>query len=81
MFSDEKNKIMQVVEHYVQTGNTSDAPIKAVLLPDNKTSFVETIGEEGRSIMLDEYRVDGKVVWAGFSGRSETVFLSTVTNR
>jgi hypothetical protein len=77
MFSDEKSTIMQVVERYAQTGSTSDAPVKVILLPDNKTSFVEQIGEEGRSIMLDEYRVDGKVIWAGFSGRSETVYLST----
>jgi hypothetical protein len=81
MFSDEKNTILEVVERFVQTGRTSDHPVNVVLLPDNKTSFVEKIGEEGRSVMLDEYRVAGKVIWAGYSGRSGTVYLSTAVNR
>lgn len=81
MFSDEKSTILQVVERFAQTGSTSDHPVNVILLPANKTSFVEQVGEEGRSIMLDEYRFDGKVIWAGFSGRSGTVYLSTATSR
>jgi hypothetical protein len=81
MFSEEKNTIMQVVERFAQTGSTSDPAVKVVLLPDNKTSYVERTGEDGRSIMLDEYRVDGKAFRAGYSGRSGTVYLSTATGR
>lgn len=81
MFSDEKAMMLRVVERYALTGNTSDDQVKVVCLPNDKTSFVERSGEEGRSILLDEYRVDGKVVWAGFSTRSGTVYLSTVTSR
>jgi hypothetical protein len=81
MFSDEKTMLLRVVEHYALTGNTSDDQVKVICLPNDKTSFVERSGEEGWSILLDEYRVDGKVVWAGFSTRSGTVYLSTVTSR
>ena len=43
---------------------------------EGKTSYVEQIGVDGRSIMLKEYRVDDTVVYAGYSSRSETVYLS-----
>ena len=81
MFSNQKNIILPVVERYARTGSTSDEHVKVTCLPNGKTSFVEQNGEDGRSIMLDEYRVDGKVFWAGYSGRSGTVYLSTATDR
>jgi hypothetical protein len=31
--------------------------------------------------MLDEYRVGDRTVWAGFSSRSQTVYLSAVNGR
>ena len=76
MFSEEKQIIQRVVERYVRTGSVIDEIVKVICLPDNKTSTVEKVGDDGRSIMLDEYRLDGKVIWAGFSGRTGTVFLS-----
>ncbi len=78
MFSDQKEIILRVVEHYVRTGEASDAEVKVTCLPDNKTSFVEQNAEGGRSIMLDEYRSDGRVIWAGYSPRQATVYLSAV---
>ena len=76
MPSEEKQILLRVVEHYVRTGSASDELVKVTHLPDNKTSCVEQTGAEGRSIMLGEYRFDGKIVWAGFSSRSQTVYLS-----
>jgi hypothetical protein len=76
MFSEEKQIIQRVVEHYIRTGSANDDEVKVTCLPDNKTSTVERIGDDGRSILLDEYRLDGKIIWAGFSGRTGTVFLS-----
>jgi hypothetical protein len=76
MFSEERLIIQRVVERYIRTGSANDDQVKVTCLPDNKTSTVERIGDDGRSIMLDEYRLDGKVIWAGFSGRTGTVFLS-----
>jgi hypothetical protein len=73
---EEKAIILRVVENYIRTGNFGDAHVKVSNLPQGKTSFVEHIGEDGRSVMLDEYRVNGRVVWAGYSSRSGTVYLS-----
>ena len=80
MFSNDKQIVMRVVERYAHTGNDSDDQVKVTCLPANKTSFVEQTGEDGRSILLDEYRVDGKVFWAGYSVRSGTVYLSAARN-
>jgi hypothetical protein len=81
MFSDQKEIIMRVVEHFVRTGEATDPDVKVTCLPDNKTSFVEANvdgAEGGRSIMLDKFSSDGHVVWAGYSPRSGTVYLSSV---
>ena len=74
--SEEKTIILRVVQNYVTTGNVSDETVKVTSLPHGKTSYVELVGQDSRSIMLNEYRVNGKVVWAGYSPRSGTVFLS-----
>lgn len=77
MISEEKQTILQVVEHYALTGNTDEHLIKVTRLTDNKTSYVERIAKDGRSIMLGEYRAaDGKVIWAGYRGRTGMVYLS-----
>lgn len=81
MITNEKQILVRVVERFVRTGDASDEQVTVTCLPNNKTSFVEHTGLDGRSVMLDEYRVDGTVVWAGFSPRSQTVYLSAVTVR
>ena len=81
MYSEEKKIIMQVIETYVRTGSTENGAVKVTRLPDNKTSWVEQTAQDGRSIMLDEFRVDGKVIWAGYSNRTGTVYLSSVQAR
>ena len=78
MLSEEKKIILRVVEHYIRTGSAEDEQVKVTCLPENKTSTVERVGDESRSIMLNEYKVDGKSIWAGYSGRSGMVFLSLV---
>lgn len=78
MMSEEKQIILKAVEHFLQTGNTDDSSIKITRIPDNKTSYVEQSSGDGRSIMLDEYRINGKTIWAGYSGRSGVVYLSLV---
>ena len=77
MFSDQKEIIMRVVDHYAKTGNIDDTEVKVTCLPDNKTSFVEENPGGSRSIMLDEYKVDGRVIWAGYSPRTGMVYLSS----
>ena len=78
MYSNDKEIIMRVVDHYARTGDTGDAEVKVNILPDNKTSFVEDNVGGSRSIMLSEYKVDGKVIWAGYSPRLGIVYLSSV---
>ena len=50
--------------------------MKVIRVADSKTMHVETIGEIGRSILFNEYKVDGKTYWAGYSSRSDTIFVS-----
>jgi hypothetical protein len=38
--------------------------------------FVEQIDGIGRAVMMDKYQVDGATYWAGYSSRSETVYIS-----
>jgi hypothetical protein len=75
---DEKQIVLKVVEGYVRTGSTKDGDVKVICLQNNKTSYVEQINGEGRSVMLDEFSVDGKVIWAGYSARSKTVYVSLI---
>ena len=79
MYSTDKQILTRVVESYVRTGSIKDEHVKVTLLPDNKTSHVEQTGEEGRTVLLDKFIVDGKIVWAGYSARTTTVYLSAVT--
>lgn len=81
MLSEEKKIVLQIVENYARTGSTGDGQIRVTCLPDNKTSCVEQSAGDGRSIMLEEYRVDGKVIWAGYSGRTGMVYLSSVRSQ
>jgi len=78
MVSDERMIIRRVVENFVRTGNAEDGQVNVTCLPENKSSAIEYVGGESRSIMLDEYKVDGIAVWAGYSSRSGMVFISPV---
>lgn len=74
--SEEKQIILRVMESYINTGNAVDDQVKVISLPLDKTSYVEKIGVDGRIIMLDEYRLNGRIIRATYSTRSNTVYLS-----
>jgi len=76
MYTEEKVTLQRVVENFIRTGNASDEQVKVINLPKGKTSHVEQVGGDGQSVMLSEYRVDDTVVYAGYSLRSKTVYLS-----
>jgi hypothetical protein len=76
MASEEREIIQRVLEQYVRTGSATDEAVKVTCLPVGKTSYVERIGEDGRTLLLDEYRLDGQVIWASYSPRTSTVYLS-----
>ena len=81
MSSEERQIITRVVERFLRTGSAEDEQVKVTCLPANKTSFVEQTGNDGRTILLDEYKLDGKVIWASYSARSGTVYLSLKSTR
>ncbi len=68
--------MLKIVEQYNQKSDSKFEDINIVRVPDFKTVFVEQIGGVGRAVTLTEYRVDGKKYWAGYSTRSQTVFIS-----
>lgn len=76
MSLENKQTILRVAERYILTGSASDEQVIVTCLPEGKTSFVERVGEDSRTVLLDEYRVKDRVIWAGYSTRSGTVYLS-----
>ncbi len=69
-------QMIKIVEQFSRKSEPAERQVKVMQVPDYKTVYVEQIGENGRSIILSEYKVDGKTYWAGYSSRSETVFVS-----
>jgi hypothetical protein len=64
------------VEQYSRKSYALSEEIKVTRIADQKTVFVEQSGDSGRSIMLTEYKVDGATLWAGYSSRSQTIYIS-----
>jgi len=69
-------QMIKIVEQFSRKSEPVEGLVKVIRVPDYKTVYVEQVGESGRSIMLNEYQVDGKTYWAGYSSSSETVFVS-----
>jgi hypothetical protein len=69
-------QMMKIVEQFSRKGEPVEGQAKITRIPDYKTVYVEQMDGIGRSIYLSEYKVDGKTYWAGYSFRSETVFVS-----
>lgn len=69
-------QMLRIVEQYGRKIASTYTDIKVTRIADHKTVFVEQSGESGRAVMLSEYKVDGATYWAGFSSRSQTVYIS-----
>jgi len=69
-------QITRIVEQFSRKDEQGETSVKIIRIPDYKTVYVEQIGEVGRSVVLSEFKVDGKIYWAGYSSRSNTVFVS-----
>jgi hypothetical protein len=69
-------KILKIVQLYSRKSEAGYGDIKVRRIPDRKTVFVEQVDDVGRAIMMDKYQVDGATYWAGYSSRSETVYIS-----
>lgn len=70
------NQLLKIVELYSRKSEVGYGDVKVIRVPDQKTVFVEQIDGVGRAVMMDKYRVDGATYWAGYSSRSETVYVS-----
>ena len=69
-------QLTQIIEQFSRKSEPVEGEVKVIRVPDYKTVYVEQIGEVGRAINLNEFKVDGKIYWAGYSSRSNTVFVS-----
>ncbi len=72
----DKLEMIKILEHFTRKNEPVNGQVRVTRVPDYKTVYIEQIGEIGRSIMMSEYKVDGKSYWAGYNTRSETVFVS-----
>jgi hypothetical protein len=69
-------QLLNIVEQYSRKSEMGSCDITVTRVPDQKTVFVEQTDGVGRAIMMDKYQVDGATYWAGYSSRSETVYIS-----
>jgi len=69
-------QMLEIVERFSRKSEPVEGQVNVTRVADFKTVYIEQIGAYGRSIMLREYRVDGKTYWAGYSSNSATVFVS-----
>ena len=69
-------EMVKALEQFSRKVEVEEGQTKVTQLPDFKTVHIETIGEMGCAITLAEYLVDGKTVWAGYSSRSDTLYVS-----
>ena len=72
----DSKQMSTIVEQYSRKIDQKNSDIKIVRVADQKTMFVEQSGDSGRTIMMSEYKLDGATYWAGYSSRSQTVYIS-----
>ena len=70
------SQLLKIVEQYSRKSEAGYGDITVTRVPDRKTVFVEQTDDVGRAILMDKYEVDGATYWAGYSSRSETVYIS-----
>jgi hypothetical protein len=75
----DSKQMLSIVEHYCRKIDFEDKDIKVTRVADKKSVFVEQVGDGGRAVMMSEYKVDGTTCFAGYSSRSQTVYISLVS--
>jgi meiotically up-regulated gene 157 (Mug157) protein len=70
------SELLKIVEQYNRKSEVGYGDLTVTRVPDQKTVFVEQTDGVGRAVMMDKYQVDGATYWAGYSSRSETVYIS-----
>jgi hypothetical protein len=75
----DSKQMLTIVENYCRKIAFEDKDIKVTRVADRKSVFVEQVGDGGRAVMMSEYKVDGTTCFAGYSSRSQTVYISLAT--
>ena len=70
------DQLLEIVEQYIRSNKVEFGEYKVIRIADWKSTFVEQTDEVGREVTLQEFNVDGNTYWAGFSTRSNIVYLS-----
>jgi hypothetical protein len=70
------SELLKIVKQYSRKSEAGYGDISVTRVPDQKTVLVEQSDGVGRAILMDKYEVDGATYWAGYSSRSETVYIS-----
>ena len=70
------SEFLKFVKRYSRKSEAGYADNTVTRVTDRKTVFVEQSYGVGRAILMDRYEVDGATYWAGYSSRSETVYIS-----
>ena len=70
------SEFLKIVKRYSRKSEAGYGDITVTRVPDRKTVLVEQSDGVGRAILMDRYEVDGATYWAGYSSRSETVYIS-----
>jgi hypothetical protein len=63
----DETQMIKIVEGYSRKSEPEAGQAKVTRVPDYKTVYIERIGNSETSIVLSEYKVDGKTYWAGYS--------------
>ncbi len=71
-----KAKLLEIVEGYSRNIEPEAGTARVVRIEDKKTVYIEQHDGTGRAILLTEHIVDGKTYWAGYSSRSETIYIA-----
>ena len=70
-----QQEMKKIMEQYSRNIEPPEGQVKVTRLPDYTTVYVEQIAGIGRSLFLNEYRVDGKTSGEA-TVRAATQFLS-----
>jgi len=73
-------QMIKIVEGYSRKSEPVAGQVKVTRVPDYKTVYIEQVNGSESSIVMSEYKVDGKTYWAGYSSRSKTVFVSQTSS-
>ena len=74
-----RDQLLKILQQYSRQNEIRYGDIKVTRIPDRKPVFIEQIEGIGWAILMNKHEVDGAIYWAGYSSRSETVYISLAT--